>query len=452
MDQTSVADYQTDLLPFNMMSTIGLFVLSTIMVIVTLGGISGANVILPIILIFFRFEPKIAIAHTTVLSLLSVITRVTYEIYLSMKGKHYAPKINYHLVMIGSGPCILGAFIGVEFNKMCPVAIIVILTCVLLTVILYFSGKKFLQKYREEKENEAKKAKESLMESLLDNTKEQKSNDGNESKKRPRDTFERSAGSELDLNDKLKVSEEEGLISKVDSTARESNQYKITFVDSLILLIMLLVNPFVTLLRGSHYIKPLISMERCSWRDFSVLISYVSFLIIITMYCATSVYKRNKNLPLGPKDVEFNSFPKIAQYALSIMTASFVGGFLASGSTTILSILLMLSGIDTFIASSTTLLIAIIYTTSSAVLYSMNGFIYLSCALIGGAVVVLSTLVTRMTIYQYFLKHGKASMILLFISIMMMITIPSNIIQVGPHIKQQYDEGKNIFKFESFCR
>ena len=100
------------------------------MILSTLAGISGNAILAPVCLIFFNFDPHVAIAHTNLLGVFSSATRIAVEM------KHAAApggksNINYDAILISTTPAILGTFIGVFFNKMSPPIIIIVLASLL---------------------------------------------------------------------------------------------------------------------------------------------------------------------------------------------------------------------------------------------------------------------------------------------------------------------------------
>ena len=131
------------------------------MVLSTLAGISGNSIITPVCLIFFQFDPHVAIAHTNLLGVFSSAARI----YIEMKhaavpgGKS---NINFDAILISTTPTIIGTFVGVFFNKMSPPIIIISLASVLQMGIMVKSFHDY--KIRAEKERLADK---SLQEKLV---------------------------------------------------------------------------------------------------------------------------------------------------------------------------------------------------------------------------------------------------------------------------------------------
>ena len=232
----------------------------------------------------------------------------------------------------------------------------------------------------------------------------------------------------------------------------QSIQTSLAISDLVIFTVLMFLSPTFTLLRGTKTRESLIGNSICSAFDIFLLIAYPCILILFSLLVNEIVLLRN----VGRKFYRAENDIKIdAMFSLRFISVIFIvttlGALVSTGSSTLISLVLIWMGLSPFLASSTCLVVVIIFSGSSAMIYYLNGQIYLPCALIGGVAVLVATILTRMTLYQSFLKRGKASLILLFISLTMFMTVPSNIYQVYPHLKQDHDAGKNIWAFNRFC-
>ena len=442
--------YRDNFLPLDTMSYIGLSVLGLMLVIATMGGVGGNVVILPVLLIFFQFDPKVAIGHTSLFSALSGLSRVLYERFQceNEDGEKKKKRVNFHLVLLSGAPAILGSFIGANMNKLSPEIIIMATALVLQLFLLFFSFKQFNTKRKEEKEQ--------LTESVHESTSRKSTEINNASREFDDNLNALLLTDASPLTSNYHKKSNKPLTSSLSPTSyasfrtQESRLTKIETTNFMILALFMVLSPGFEYLRGSNSTPSIIDNEYCSDLNGILIASYVAVLIILGLICREMVLIRNRNVILEDSDLELSPSTTI-KFMFSILLVATVGGFVSAGSSTLLTMMIIYFGLSPFNASSTSLFVVIIFSGSSASIYYLNGFIYGWCVVIAGAVVVLSTLLTRMTLYQYFLRHGKASIILLFISLMMLITIPSNIMQVGPHIKKQYDKGVDILEFKSFC-
>jgi uncharacterized membrane protein YfcA len=93
------------------------------MVMSTLGGISGNLVILPVCFVFFRNSPHSAVAHTSVFSAVTAVTRLIIETTQGWTDSRNR-SVNCDIGLLVAGPAIFGSFMGVELNKIAKDALI----------------------------------------------------------------------------------------------------------------------------------------------------------------------------------------------------------------------------------------------------------------------------------------------------------------------------------------
>ena len=437
--------YNTSFSLDDTMTVVGLVFMVIFMIISTLSGVSGNNIILPICLIFFKFDSKVAVAHTSLLATLSCAVRILYERMQPKSVTEDNELINFHLVLLGTAPAVLGSFIGVQANHVSPTVVITGLTTCLQIFLCIYSFRGYLKKKAEEDKKHEKEVspelEEGLEKKIIDDAASKNTTEGSST---PLDASLAVPLIEGDVRDTMDID----ILEPIDP---RRDQYKITSIDLLIMAGLMTLNPIISTLRASSGSTKWYQAAKCSGADVIILLSYLILLVVISVLLAKNVLYRNFNKKLGKKDLSIKETSYTLKFVMGVMGVSFVGGFLAAGSTTLLSIFMISLGVYPFISSSTTMVLAVIFSGSSSILYALNGLVYLSCVVIAGTVVVASTVLTRMTLYQSFLKHGKASLILLFISITMVVTVPSNIIQVYPHLKEDIQAGKNIWAFTSFC-
>ena len=402
-------------------SIIGLLVLALMMVMCTLGGIGGGVVILPVCLTLFKFNPHVAIAHTTLFSTISSATRIAYEMVNSSGGKK---RINFDVTLLCCGPTILGAFLGVFMNKMSPDALILIVTVLLLSWLFF----KSVDAYKERSANEAKKEKE---------MREKSSQNGGESKGI---VEKKSKGAELGEKT-IKIKENEKKLH---------DQYEFHRGDIPILCFLLAVNPIISLIRGNKMMPSILGIQKCSSVDYLVIFMLIVLLVVITFRIKKRLVERNKFVVQNPDNVDFTG-EKLTYSILTMFVVGFIGSFLSVGSSSLLTFSLIMLGMPPFCASPASLLVGIIYGSAAAVIFFLEGQIYPSSALFGGLMVIAGTLTTRATIYEAFLKKGKGSVILLFISIMMVLCVVLSIVQVYPKIKSEYYKGVDIWALRTLC-
>ena len=229
-----------------------------------------------------------------------------------------------------------------------------------------------------------------------------------------------------------------------------NDQFKPDSNDSLYYILLLLVNPLFSLLRGTKNNPSLIGVRKCGKKDFTIVVGYVMFLVYIARHLKSLVFERNFFTRANIANIEFNE-DNTKKLMISMFVVGFTGSFLSAGSAALITFSLIMIKMTPFAASPTALSITILFGISSSFICYLEGLIYMSATLIGGLFVVVSTLIVRLTIYETFVKQGKASMLLLFIGIMMGVSTIAGIFQVGPIIYKEYMNGVNIFLFHSIC-
>ena len=129
--------------------SIGLLVLAIMIALANVGGIGGGGLIIPIIMAFFKFTTKEAIAISGFTIFTGSLTRFLY----SWKQKHPekdATVIDYGIVIVMLPLVLVGSFVGVLFNIVLPSVVLSVMLTVVLGLLTFQSGMKALQMYRRE--------------------------------------------------------------------------------------------------------------------------------------------------------------------------------------------------------------------------------------------------------------------------------------------------------------
>ena len=229
-----------------------------------------------------------------------------------------------------------------------------------------------------------------------------------------------------------------------------NNQFVTRTNDRLYFLFLFFVNPLFTFLRGTPELPSFVGYERCGRGDYLMLLIFFSILGYLALYLRRVIIKRNAFIEPNLYNVNFT--PENTQKVmLTMLVVGFIGSFLSAGAATVLTFSLIMLKMSPFTASPTSLTITLMYGLSSAMVFYYEGLIYDNAMLFGGIVAILSTAFARLTIYESFVKQGKASYLLLFISVSMVISIAASVLTVAPRIYHQWKNGTNIFRFRSPC-
>ena len=121
---------------------IGLIVMACLLALANIGGVGGGGLIIPIIMAFFTFDTKEAIAISGCTIFTGSIARFVYS-WNQRHPEKDATMIDYGIVMVMMPMVLVGSFTGVLVNIMLPPIILSALLTgilVLLTAQSYFKG------------------------------------------------------------------------------------------------------------------------------------------------------------------------------------------------------------------------------------------------------------------------------------------------------------------------
>ena len=403
---------------------IGLLFLALVMLLSTLAGISGNVVVYPVMLIFFNFNPHVAVGHTSFYCALSALVRIFVETFKT--GSTKSKRINFDVVLLSCTPSIFGTFLGAFLNQISPDSVILLCTIVLLSTLTFMSFRDY--RIRASKEKNALIEKEEGQEFEM----KQMGRGADEKKEEMQ---------EIEKLESHSFSFKEG---------KPHSQYDFLWQDAAFYLMLFFLNPFVTLLRGNKFKPSIIGINKCGFGDISIIVCYCASLIFISVVLKRQIVIRNKNVGFHDDNVDFSgSSPD--KVKLIMILVGFVGSFLSAGASALITFSLIYLKMTPFTASPTSLLIGVVFGFSASFIFFLEGLLFSQAIVFGGLVVICATLGTRLTIYEAFLKQGKGSMILLFISNLTAISMLSAAFQVGPVVWRQYTSGSNIFKFKSLC-
>ena len=131
---------------------IGTFVFSLIMCLSNVAGIGGGGVAIPLAMYFFNLSTKPAIAISSFSIMLSTLTRFFYNFNERHPEKPNACCIDYNMTNVMMPLTMLGSLIGAFIYLLFPELLITIILTLLLIVLSWESGKKFIQIYNKEKQ------------------------------------------------------------------------------------------------------------------------------------------------------------------------------------------------------------------------------------------------------------------------------------------------------------
>jgi len=120
--------------PTEALEIVGVLVLSLMMMLCTVGGVGGGGVVVPLLMTFFNFDTKHAIALSGFSIVLCSITRFVYN-FRQKHPKKDTVVIDYGLAIVMLPTVLMGSFLGVIINVMFPAIILQSILTLLLTFI-----------------------------------------------------------------------------------------------------------------------------------------------------------------------------------------------------------------------------------------------------------------------------------------------------------------------------
>lgn len=413
---------------------IGLVVLAAAMCLCTMAGVGGNVVIYPVCLIFFEFDAHVSIGHTSLLGALASLVRVLVELIGAPERK----SINYDVILISFAPTLIGSLIGLFFNQFSPDVVIMVLTLSLLGYLMFSTFSAYRKRAQEEWDKEHPTDLH-LEEGLI-----------RKPRLRPTKSGRLVELLEFQTNDGNKVAYLPTTMDVVSVELAVHDQYSFKKADLPYYLLFAALNPIFSRLRGTKDKPSLIGIDKCGVSGMLLVLGYLGLLVYLCWAVKKKVVARNQAVHEDGKSIEIDDNNSLRVLGV-MMLVGFIASYLSSGAATLLAFSLVLLHMTTFTASPTSLTIMLVLGMTSAVMFYAEGLIYGSTILYAGTVTFLSTLVARLTLYESFLKRGKASLIMMFNSVLMGVSLVAIGGIIGPAVYKEYTAGKNIFAFKHSC-
>jgi len=128
------------------------------MLLSNVAGIGGGGIAIPLAMYFFNLSMKPAIAISSFAIMLSTITRFIFNFNERHPEKPGCVSIDYGMTNVMMPLTMLGSLVGAYFYKSFPDLILLIILTLLLVLLTWESGKKYMKmrEAEDEKENKGK--------------------------------------------------------------------------------------------------------------------------------------------------------------------------------------------------------------------------------------------------------------------------------------------------------
>jgi hypothetical protein len=227
-------------------------------------------------------------------------------------------------------------------------------------------------------------------------------------------------------------------------------QNTLKWTDILLLVLIMLLNPALSFgVRIVNSNKTVVGGQ-CDPREYYILGAYILAIAILTVISCVVMFRRNQKRDIHGNQIVFDK-KMIAKILIGSFLISLFGAAFSIAIAMLFTLYFISMQMTPFTASSTSMFMTLVCFANSTFLYIVDGKVQLKIGLIGCAVVILSVLGTRFTIYQKMMDMGKGSIMMLFMVILVAAAQPLNLWQVIPTIIDDHNAGKSIWTFKSFC-
>jgi len=138
------------LFPMTNQEVAGSFVFALVMLLSNVGGIGGGGVAIPLVMVFFNFSMKPAIAISSFSIMCSTLARFFFNFGERHPEKPNSTSIDYGMTNVMMPLTMVGSLVGAYVYVAFPDLVLQIILTLLLFILMMESGRKFIQTYRKE--------------------------------------------------------------------------------------------------------------------------------------------------------------------------------------------------------------------------------------------------------------------------------------------------------------
>lgn len=488
---------------------LGVVVLVVTIALCNAAGIGGGELIVAMLIVFFKFSSKSSAVVCNVCIFASSLTRFIMNLKQRNPEKK-AISIDYDIVTLMLPVVLLGSFLGVQLNIIVPNVMLLLILTLLLIFLSIKTTLKGIKMYNDESKqrrkydvaiiDEVSEHKEGSMDNLIElnnvNTPRHLGDDSSffsmdepsqVMKPSPNDnsihnkenwhdyasaaSFAQSGhgkyGNEFVEGNLPKAysffeNAESVVIKSVDgSTTRilkkvkhdERTHYQFSKLYPIVILFFSLT--LVSFLRESHKNGGFIKIDRCSAADWMLLSSFILIATIITVVCIIRL-KANyrQKVEVGylftAGDIKWENHIIFQMLTIALL-AGILSGMVGLGGGVIFNLVLLEFGVNPLVCSATGMYMVMLATLSSSILFIMEGKMLYGYAIFLGLCMSVASIIGLKSVDRIMKKYGRPSLLVLVLA---GVIIGGTFTTSGLSIVQiitEYDDGKNLFKFNSYC-
>lgn len=128
----------------------GSFVFALVMLLSNVGGIGGGGVAIPLVMVFFNFSMKPAIAISSFSIMCATLARFFFNFNERHPEKPGCCSIDYGMTNVMMPLTMVGSLVGAYVYVAFPDLVLQIILTLLLFILMMESGRKFVQTYKKE--------------------------------------------------------------------------------------------------------------------------------------------------------------------------------------------------------------------------------------------------------------------------------------------------------------
>lgn len=211
----------------------------------------------------------------------------------------------------------------------------------------------------------------------------------------------------------------------------------------------------ISLLRGNKNVDSQIGVETCGAADWGLFAVFILVSLVLTFFISKLLRKeREEKVRCGydfhESDIEFTSRNTVKLSVISVLTGM-AGAALGIGGGMIMNPLFLELGQMPSIASATGMYIVMYSAGAITLQFIMTNELLWDYSLVCGLSTILGTYLGISLINRLVKKTGRQSLLILVLCLLILVSIIVIPINSGIRLKQQADEGIDIFAFRDLC-
>lgn len=411
-------------------------------------ALGGNSLIMPVLIVFYRMLPHIAMAYSAVFVMASSVARLT-----AVLMREVGNRLDYDVMLMAVVSSTPGLLIGARLNAVTQEMLLWILVNLVLCGVLFVTLWK-LNKQRGEADGPKRITTESELPVQAKHI--LKGFEGDEEDLAELFDSFRPAVTAKTVSRNLEVyGDDDRPIS--DSKAARPDEYSLTGVHVAFVAVSLIVNPLWYKLKGTQIIASSLNLKPCSQTPWGLWLGYSLFMItLIIGVCLWIVHRREKEfkkfkgseyIPRVRMTLQSTTFISSSAFLVGIL-AGLNPGFTLGG---VFLFVKIFGGFNSAMMEQTSLLIASLMSFSLSVMYFMKGLLDPLSCVFGALLICGLALAARFYFYDDFLSSKDLWLFLVLFAVLVAASIPLNLLEMSTYFSGLAKAGK-LWKWRDDCQ